>query len=396
MRATSLLVILLHGIGSCRAAPGRTLGRPMGYDGQPAPQLEKRASSSDSSCPQGFLCEADRRTCASGIQCPTDEVCVNFGGTPACAPSGTQLDWCALNPDTFEAVGCDGGTCCHGQCYEVGAVCCTNTAVNCTLGSACNVCPPGDTCGDSGCVGGPLTTTTTPNLPVNPPPATATTTTSSLVVVGSQPTAIPSVGTFALAGCFADSQTSRALPNGTLIATNMTAQVCVNVADQGGWQYAATENGKECYVANALTRNTSASGCDTPCAGDGNQVCGGTLQFDLYKDRAWVAPNQAAFDQAVDDLLALLQEFQDALGQWLILVLTYNAAAVESSSSVKPRESKRQADSQNGVTRDQISSARSTALSFAQKLRECPLPYRCMCLPGLGHHPKHAYLHACS
>src|SRR4051812_41529498 len=69
--------------------------------------LDRRASA-DPSCPSGFLC--NQQSCPSGTICPGGETCISFEGTLACAPAGTS--WCALNPTSFEGVGCIGeGTC---------------------------------------------------------------------------------------------------------------------------------------------------------------------------------------------------------------------------------------------------------------------------------------------
>jgi len=65
------------------------------------PGLAPRASR-DPACPEGYLCGHD--SCSSNIECPGGTVCINLEGTAACAPPGLQ--WCALNPSTFEAVGC--------------------------------------------------------------------------------------------------------------------------------------------------------------------------------------------------------------------------------------------------------------------------------------------------
>ncbi|CRK24670.1 hypothetical protein BN1723_003196, partial [Verticillium longisporum] len=91
-------------------------------------------------------------TCGGNVVCPGDRTCVDFEGTVGCAVPG--LSWCALNPITFEAAGCDGGVCCHGNCYVSGAICCDYESVKCVLGELCNVCSPGETCNKGGCVGG--------------------------------------------------------------------------------------------------------------------------------------------------------------------------------------------------------------------------------------------------
>ena len=72
-----------------------------------APATFKRATSQDPSCPTGFLCEQE--PCPSSAVCPSGEMCLNFEGTLACVPQDSS--WCALNPDSFQGVGCWNGIC---------------------------------------------------------------------------------------------------------------------------------------------------------------------------------------------------------------------------------------------------------------------------------------------
>lgn len=136
-------LLLAFGIGLGHAAPWQ-LTRPLHV---PGTAMVKRATTSDPSCPQGFICEGDLMSCPTGTICPADTACVNFGGALACAPAVSGLSWCAINPDTYEAVACPDGRCCHGQCYLRDSVCCGNPNTRCTLGTLCNACPRGKTCG---------------------------------------------------------------------------------------------------------------------------------------------------------------------------------------------------------------------------------------------------------
>jgi hypothetical protein len=84
------------------------VSRPLWIDEKAQNLSLKRSTSQDASCPTGFLCIQD--TCPGGVVCPPGLDCINFEGTSACVPQGTT--WCALNPDSYEAVGCvNGGTC---------------------------------------------------------------------------------------------------------------------------------------------------------------------------------------------------------------------------------------------------------------------------------------------
>jgi len=67
----------------------------------------KRSTSSDPSCPEGWLCE--QQGCPGNAVCPSGQVCIDFEGTPACAPTGAS--WCALNQNSLQAVECNGGIC---------------------------------------------------------------------------------------------------------------------------------------------------------------------------------------------------------------------------------------------------------------------------------------------
>ena len=77
------------------------------------PALEPRASR-DPACPDGYLCGQD--SCSSNVKCPEGTVCINLEGSAACAPPGLQ--WCALNPSTFEAVGCSVNNICWYVLYR--------------------------------------------------------------------------------------------------------------------------------------------------------------------------------------------------------------------------------------------------------------------------------------
>jgi hypothetical protein len=105
--AIILLLLFLH-VGHVTAAPS-LLKRPRYVSGKSLNQgaVVGRATSQDPSCPNGFLCV--QQACPSGVICGFDETCIDFEGTIACAPNG--LTFCALNPATFEGVGCTSGTC---------------------------------------------------------------------------------------------------------------------------------------------------------------------------------------------------------------------------------------------------------------------------------------------
>ncbi|KAM7190958.1 hypothetical protein V8F33_009191 [Rhypophila sp. PSN 637] len=264
MTLSSFLCLLLVSYLNLVTAVPTRLSRPLF-----APPTLKRATSSDPSCPRGFLC--NQEACPGSTICPSGDMCLNFEGTLACVPQGSS--WCALNPDTFEGVGCWNGICCHGQCYAQNAVCCDNPGVQCSLGAACNVCNPGQQCQNGGCSGDPTdepdnptptstsitkTSTTTEENPVtsisktttttkaNPGISTTSATTSKTTSTTAppRPTTVSAVGTFQTPTCYFDNVDPRVLVNGSSTdhsSNGMTPEKCVKLAQ--GWRYAGVEYG---------------------------------------------------------------------------------------------------------------------------------------------------------
>ena len=92
-------------------------------------------------------------------------------------------------------------------------------------------------------------------------------------------------------GCFADNQA--ASPNeaaghdldGALFSQpTMTVQTCFSLCYQQGFKFAGLQDGSQCFCGDAYGRYGSAVGaCNTPCAGDPSQSCGGTNANHVYE-----------------------------------------------------------------------------------------------------------------
>lgn len=252
------------------------------------PRSLKRGISKDPSCPDGWLCQ--QQSCGN-VACPTGEVCINFEGTYACAPTGLQ--WCALNPNTLQAVECQDGICwyvatstgftstrpaldqliyvfiicSHGNCYQKDAICCDNGAIQCKIGELCNACDAGQTCttGASSCAAGgggsaPTSTSKSVSQPTSAqstPVATHSTVKSTASTVKSTtshqsassapsatPTLVAAVDDFKAQGCYQDSADNRILVADSITnAKGMTVENCVAFAQKNNWQYAGVEFG---------------------------------------------------------------------------------------------------------------------------------------------------------
>lgn len=88
-------------------------------------------------------------------------------------------------------------------------------------------------------------------------------------------------------GCFADLDSSRALPdNGKYSEPGMmTTEVCLAYCKSNGYMYAGTQYYHECWCSNSsdYDKNGNAANCNTPCDGSASQMCGGRNAVSVYE-----------------------------------------------------------------------------------------------------------------
>ena len=90
-------------------------------------------------------------------------------------------------------------------------------------------------------------------------------------------------------GCYGDAWT-RTFPVMLWSASNNSDTACLRACDASGFSFAGTENGNECYCGTTPPDSSllqPSTDCNTPCAADGTQTCGGqwrlsTFQFEPY------------------------------------------------------------------------------------------------------------------
>ncbi len=62
----------------------------------------------------------------------------------------------------------------------------------------------------------------------------------------------------------------------------MTPQLCMTTCAVKGFRYAGVQAGRACFCGESFGRSGSSSACNTPCAGDPDQTCGGPWANDVY------------------------------------------------------------------------------------------------------------------
>ncbi|KAI5928595.1 WSC domain-containing protein [Camillea tinctor] len=90
-------------------------------------------------------------------------------------------------------------------------------------------------------------------------------------------------------GCWTDdSSEGKALfyRQDSLESSTMTTETCLNSCLAGGYPFAGTEYGGECYcgvvIGNGTALASDATTCNMPCNGNANQTCGGPSRLSLY------------------------------------------------------------------------------------------------------------------
>ncbi|KAF3244464.1 hypothetical protein TWF192_007758 [Orbilia oligospora] len=115
------------------------------------------------------------------------------------------------------------------------------------------------------------------------------------------PPGSPDTGSFVSQGCYTDSIDARALEHSSNDATGMTIQKCIGLAT--GFKYAGLEYHSECYWGNTLASSSTpadSSDCNTACAGDSSQTCGGGNRISVYLNSDYEEPVQPNVNQGED------------------------------------------------------------------------------------------------
>ncbi|KAK3322262.1 WSC domain-containing protein [Apodospora peruviana] len=115
---------------------------------------------------------------------------------------------------------------------------------------------------------------------------------SNKISVYQDPTFLPTdevdVDDYAALGCWTDdSDYGRALayPQDQLSADTMTSEKCLKACRDGGFPFAGTEYGGECWCGVVIGNDTysaPSTECNTPCKGDSSETCGGGGHLSLY------------------------------------------------------------------------------------------------------------------
>ncbi|CAO1612543.1 unnamed protein product [Parajaminaea phylloscopi] len=91
-----------------------------------------------------------------------------------------------------------------------------------------------------------------------------------------------------VSGCFYDlagQGKERTLKYGYTVAGNMTQEYCANLCGDKDYRYAGIEYGQECMCSNDAPTVTAGATCDSKCAGDSTQSCGGSWALTVLENQ---------------------------------------------------------------------------------------------------------------
>ncbi|KAF3934543.1 hypothetical protein ABW19_dt0208421 [Dactylella cylindrospora] len=101
---------------------------------------------------------------------------------------------------------------------------------------------------------------------------------------------LPSADPWTYLGCYLDSSGSRTLPNKTTTQTVMTVEYCQKFC-MGTYNlpYSGVEASNQCFCSDGIGygRQPGQTGCTKACAGNADQVCGGSSRLSIYQNTAW-------------------------------------------------------------------------------------------------------------
>ncbi|KAJ7632907.1 glycoside hydrolase superfamily [Roridomyces roridus] len=145
-----------------------------------------------------------------------------------------------------------------------------------------------------GAVNTPTTTTTSTTTTSTTTTASSTTTTATATTTTATTTATTSTatGTFSTlpagwtyVGCATDGP-ARALGY-SFQSSALTQESCVATCNSLGYTFSGPQYSNQCYcgnsLANGLGLSAASSDCNSPCAGNSKEMCGGSYRFSLFQ-----------------------------------------------------------------------------------------------------------------
>ncbi|KAK4157645.1 hypothetical protein C8A00DRAFT_11591 [Chaetomidium leptoderma] len=130
-------------------------------------------------------------------------------------------------------------------------------------------------------------TSTVPSSTTSVPGSTTTSVPATTTTAAPTPAVKPTVGGYVFVDCWTEGTGARALGGAAFAYDEMTLESCMTNCT--GFDYWATEYGRECYCGNSLHSSSTeapAADCNMVCGGDPSEFCGAGNRLELYSTTA--------------------------------------------------------------------------------------------------------------
>ncbi|KAL3456958.1 hypothetical protein BJX64DRAFT_293642 [Aspergillus heterothallicus] len=184
------------------------------------------------------------------------------------------------------------------------------------------------------------TTSTTTTTTKSSTSSTSTVTTTTTFSTAPIPTVIDSIGSFSFKGCYEDTPDTRVLiadSSEQQGSDGMTVEKCIALAQEGAWRYAGVEYSYQCFVGNTIHDGNfeNKGDCNTACAGNTGEACGGGNRIQIYEDSKWADPTLDELADAIRKYNATVVEARAVLESYNEHLQTLQDIMASSSSKTK-------------------------------------------------------------
>ncbi|KAI0692895.1 hypothetical protein BC835DRAFT_1276877 [Cytidiella melzeri] len=183
---------------------------------------------------------------------------------------------------------------CHGMNGDINACPALHSYIDTTMASACK--PDSTTPNED--VGLNDEISALPGCNALRAPGVAPSTVCAEAIPGFIPYETPLPSGWGKVGCIAEGTSGRALSAASTTMSNMTTAGCVAFCTSKGFSIAGVEFGDECYCGNSFSNGATGTSvavdqCNTACAGNPNEQCGGPQRLTILKQGAAAASSSA-------------------------------------------------------------------------------------------------------
>jgi hypothetical protein len=103
---------------------------------------------------------------------------------------------------------------------------------------------------------------------------------------------------------------------------------------------------RQCYSGNRIFGQLTATGCDTPCPGNTNQICGGNDHILVYENLGWYSASLQELASILREIAASQENLRIKLSAWIDAVEAETGSARKRGLEGRQMQPSKQAEDQ--------------------------------------------------